>query len=63
MSIGVGGSFDMIAGNQKIAPKIVSDIGMEWLWRLMQDPRKRVSKVIRSMNTLFKIVFGKCKSN
>jgi len=38
--IGVGGSFDVIAGFVKRAPVWMQNIGMEWFWRLMMEPRK-----------------------
>lgn len=44
VSIGVGGSFDVFAGRVKRAPPFFQKHGLEWLWRLMQDPRK-LSKV------------------
>ena len=34
----VGGSFDMLAGNVKRAPKVVQTMGFEWLYRLIQEP-------------------------
>ena len=36
--IGVGGSFDFVAGLQKRAPRFFQRVGMEWLWRLCHDP-------------------------
>ena len=38
--IGVGGSFDVHAGHVTRAPQWVQQIGMEWSWRLMMEPRK-----------------------
>ncbi|MCX7926328.1 MAG: WecB/TagA/CpsF family glycosyltransferase [Fimbriimonadales bacterium] len=38
--IGVGGSFDVYAGVVKRAPRWMQRTGCEWLWRLVQDPRK-----------------------
>ena len=38
--IGVGGSFDVIAGFVKRAPIWMQNIGMEWFWRLIMEPRK-----------------------
>ncbi len=38
--IGVGGSFDVIAGYVQRAPRLVQQIGCEWAWRLMMEPRK-----------------------
>lgn len=36
--MGVGGSFDIIAGKCRLAPQWVSKIGMEWFYRLIQEP-------------------------
>ncbi|HLO79089.1 MAG TPA: WecB/TagA/CpsF family glycosyltransferase [Magnetospirillum sp.] len=40
VAFGVGGSLDVIAGNLKRAPLWVQKAGMEWLYRLMQEPRR-----------------------
>jgi len=36
--MGVGGSFDVVAGKVKRAPLWMQKIGMEWFFRLMQEP-------------------------
>ncbi len=36
--MGVGGSFDVIAGKVKRAPRWMQDAGLEWFYRLMQEP-------------------------
>ncbi|MEZ0536317.1 polysaccharide pyruvyl transferase CsaB [Caldicellulosiruptoraceae bacterium PP1] len=36
--MGVGGSFDVLAGNVKRAPLIYQKLGIEWLYRLIQEP-------------------------
>lgn len=36
--MGVGGSFDVLSGKIPRAPKWVQNIGMEWLFRVMQEP-------------------------
>ena len=38
--MGVGGSFDVIAGKVKRAPLWIQTIGMEWLYRLYQEPKR-----------------------
>ena len=38
LAIGVGGSFDVLAGLRKRAPPWVQAMGMEWLYRLAQEP-------------------------
>ena len=40
LALGVGGSFDVLAGIRKRAPRLVQTIGLEWLFRLAQEPRK-----------------------
>ncbi|MBI2636196.1 WecB/TagA/CpsF family glycosyltransferase [Candidatus Peregrinibacteria bacterium] len=40
VAMGVGGTFDFLAGIQKRAPKFVRRIGMEWLWRFIQEPSR-----------------------
>ena len=37
---GVGGSFDVYAGKVKRAPHILQKFGMEWLYRVIQEPRR-----------------------
>lgn len=37
---GVGGSFDVIAGMVKRAPKWVQQIGLEWMFRVIQEPKR-----------------------
>ncbi len=38
IGMGVGGTFDFIAGKVKRAPKIFRFFGMEWAWRLILEP-------------------------
>ncbi len=38
--MGVGGSFDVLAGKVSRAPLWMQRIGMEWFYRLIQEPKK-----------------------
>jgi N-acetylglucosaminyldiphosphoundecaprenol N-acetyl-beta-D-mannosaminyltransferase len=38
--IGVGGVFPIYAGIMKPAPKLIQQAGLEWLFRLVQEPRR-----------------------
>ncbi len=38
--IGVGGSFDVWAGEVQRAPKIYQDLGLEWLYRTVKQPER-----------------------
>ncbi|NTU73315.1 WecB/TagA/CpsF family glycosyltransferase [Candidatus Roizmanbacteria bacterium] len=38
--MGVGGSFDVVAGKTKRAPLFLQKAGLEWLYRVWQEPRR-----------------------
>ncbi|HEY8759232.1 MAG TPA: WecB/TagA/CpsF family glycosyltransferase [Candidatus Limnocylindria bacterium] len=40
VAVGVGGSLDYLAGAAKPPPGAVHAIGLEWLWRLVRDPKR-----------------------
>ena len=40
VGIGVGAGFDFIAGKLRRAPRWISKSGLEWLFRLVQEPRR-----------------------
>ena len=52
VAVGVGAGFDYVAGHIKRAPRIMQALCMEWLYRLMQDP-KRLWKRYVVTNTKF----------
>ena len=40
LQMGVGGSFDVLSGHIRRAPVAVQRLGLEWLFRLLQEPRR-----------------------
>lgn len=46
VSFGLGASFDFEAGNIKRAPKWMSEHGLEWLFRITQDPKRMFKRYI-----------------
>ncbi|HUR98349.1 MAG TPA: WecB/TagA/CpsF family glycosyltransferase [Pyrinomonadaceae bacterium] len=44
--IGVGAAFDLYAGNIREAPSVVSKLGLEWMFRLIQEPRRLFSRYL-----------------
>jgi N-acetylglucosaminyldiphosphoundecaprenol N-acetyl-beta-D-mannosaminyltransferase len=38
--IGVGGSFDILAGTAQRAPRWMQELGLEWFYRLVKEPRR-----------------------
>jgi len=45
--IGLGGTFDYLAGKVLPPPKIMRKIGIEWLWRLITQP-KRIPRIFQA---------------
>ncbi len=40
VAIGVGGTIDFLSGASLRAPKWMQSVGIEWLWRLIVEPRR-----------------------
>jgi N-acetylglucosaminyldiphosphoundecaprenol N-acetyl-beta-D-mannosaminyltransferase len=45
--IGIGGALDMISGKKRRGPKWMRRIGLEWLWRVILEP-KRIKRIIKA---------------
>jgi N-acetylglucosaminyldiphosphoundecaprenol N-acetyl-beta-D-mannosaminyltransferase len=45
-AVGVGGSFDVLAGVRSRAPEWMQKIGMEWFFRLVQEPRRLFARYL-----------------
>jgi N-acetylglucosaminyldiphosphoundecaprenol N-acetyl-beta-D-mannosaminyltransferase len=56
--MGVGGSFDVLAGHVRRAPLWVQSLGMEWSWRLLMEPRKMWRRYLTT-NTEFLWLAGR----
>jgi N-acetylglucosaminyldiphosphoundecaprenol N-acetyl-beta-D-mannosaminyltransferase len=50
--VGVGGTFDVLTGNVRRAPRLFQVSGMEWSWRLAMEPRKLWRRYLKT-NTEF----------
>lgn len=48
IAMGVGGAFDFFGGKSKRAPKFLQMIGLEWLWRLVLEP-KRIKRIFKAV--------------
>lgn len=46
--IGCGGSLDFIAGARKRAPRWVRKANLEWLWRIVREPR-RIGRIMNAV--------------
>ncbi len=54
--MGVGGSFDVLAGIKRDAPAWIRALAMEWLFRLVQDPRNLWRRYLITMPWLLRKV-------
>jgi N-acetylglucosaminyldiphosphoundecaprenol N-acetyl-beta-D-mannosaminyltransferase len=50
--MGVGGALDVVAGQVRRAPKWMRHVGLEWLYRLAQEPRRMWRRYLVT-NTIF----------
>lgn len=46
--IGVGGSLDYYSGVRSVPPKWMASLGLEWLWRVVHEP-KRIDRIFRAV--------------
>ena len=52
VAIGVGGAFDFISGKVRRAPKLIQKLELEWLFRLVLQP-KRIRRQLRLIEFIF----------
>lgn len=53
--VGVGGSFDVISGHKKRAPKIFIKLNLEWLYRILKEPNRLRRFYDSNIKFLFKV--------
>lgn len=58
VAAGVGGAIDFAAGKIKRAPLLLQKIGLEWLWRLIQEPR-RIKRIWKATYVFVKFIARK----
>ena len=45
-ALAVGGLFDFYSGNISRSPMWLREVGMEWVWRLIQEPRNKFNRYV-----------------
>lgn len=56
VSIGVGAGFDFLGGSKKRAPAIMQKLCLEWLYRLIQDPKRLLRRYFTTNLKFFKYI-------
>ncbi|MDZ7834797.1 MAG: WecB/TagA/CpsF family glycosyltransferase [Alkalibacterium sp.] len=56
IAVGVGGSFDVLSGRTKRAPRLVQYFHVEWLYRLIRQPSryKRMAVLPKFLQEVYK---------
>jgi N-acetylglucosaminyldiphosphoundecaprenol N-acetyl-beta-D-mannosaminyltransferase len=55
--IGLGGVFPVYAGIHKRAPRMVRDLGFEWLYRWIQEPRRLWNRYVTTIPPFLLLAF------
>ena len=55
--MGVGGSFEFLAGFRKRAPLLIQRLGFEWMWRLCIEPRRLWKRYLVGNSIFLFVVF------
>jgi N-acetylglucosaminyldiphosphoundecaprenol N-acetyl-beta-D-mannosaminyltransferase len=55
--LGVGAEFDFLAGRKRQAPRLAQRLGLEWLYRLVHEPRRLWRRYL-NQNPRFVALFG-----
>lgn len=57
VSLGLGASLDFEAGNIKRAPRWMANVGLEWLYRIIQDPKRLAKRYLVDDRVIFKLIW------
>lgn len=52
----VGGAIDYVAGKHRLAPRVLGRVGLEWAWRLANDPKRLAHRYLVEPLKLIRIV-------
>jgi len=57
LNVGIGATLDYFAGKKKRSPKFLQRIGLEWFWRLLNEPKRLFKRyVVKDIPFYFKNV-------
>ena len=54
--MGVGGSFDVLSGHKKRAPKAFRKLHLEWFYRIIKEPSRLKRFFNNNIKYIFKII-------
>jgi len=62
VALGIGASFDFIAGTIKRAPKTFRNAGMEWFWRFAHEPKRLFRRYFIDSAQFIPLIYRQLKS-
>lgn len=62
LAMPVGGSFEVLAGRRRRAPVLLQKSGMEWAWRMLQEPRRLGRRYLAEDWRFIPMVLGELRS-
>ena len=63
VSLAIGATIDFEAGNVKRAPKFMQNLGLEWFYRLIKEPKRMFRRYLVDDLKIIKIIFEYIKGN
>lgn len=60
--LGIGASFDFVAGTVQRAPVWMQKTGLEWTWRIMQEPRRMAYRYLIRDSKFLLLLFREWRS-
>jgi N-acetylglucosaminyldiphosphoundecaprenol N-acetyl-beta-D-mannosaminyltransferase len=58
----VGAALNFIAGTERRAPNIIQRVDLEWLWRLLHDPRRLSGRYVRGLGAFIRLAVREAPS-
>jgi N-acetylglucosaminyldiphosphoundecaprenol N-acetyl-beta-D-mannosaminyltransferase len=62
VALGIGASFDFVAGTVKRAPKLFRQMSMEWFWRVLNEPTRLFKRYFIDSTKFLPIIYNQKKS-
>lgn len=63
VQLGVGAAFDFITGKVKQAPKWMQKIGLEWFYRMFQQPKKTIYRMSLVPEFILRVLIQNVRKN
>lgn len=61
--VGAGAAVDFAGGTKRRAPRLIQMVGLEWTWRLAQEPRRLARRYLIKGTGFGRIIYNSIKRN